>query len=297
MANCSTTLPASWYTSKAVYSLERRAVFLKSWMLLGAVTRWPEVGRDYSYELAQIKFLVRRDSADPKSLRVFSDPEGQEMRSHLTPTGLLFMTLSDETVSFEEYFPGLEDLIAHVDFTKFQVRRTLKYPGNYNWKAMVDGFQECLHCPYAHPAFSKAYAPTTYEIRNKHNYSQHFVETDRPDDGLFLYFFPNSTLNLYAGGMSSFRACPSEDPAQTTMLFDYYHCEPDGSEEFENYFKFARTVGLEDHDLCEKTQANLGAGIYTEGVLNPDKENGVAYYQGRVLEMCSAQFREETVGA
>lgn len=29
MANCSTTLPASWYTSKAVYSLERRAVFLK----------------------------------------------------------------------------------------------------------------------------------------------------------------------------------------------------------------------------------------------------------------------------
>lgn len=44
-------------------------------MLLGAVTRWPEVGRDYSYELAQIKFLVRRDSADPKSLRVFSDPE------------------------------------------------------------------------------------------------------------------------------------------------------------------------------------------------------------------------------
>ncbi|KAF7548811.1 hypothetical protein G7Z17_g6805 [Cylindrodendrum hubeiense] len=206
MADCSTTLPASWYTSKAVYDLERRAVFLK-------------------------------------------------------------------TLTFEEYFPGLEELIAHVDFTQFPVRRTLDYSGKYNWKAMVDGFQECLHCPYAHPAFYK------------------------PNDGLFLYFFPNCTLNLYGGGMSSFRACPSEDPSETNMLFDYYHCEPDGSQEFENYFKFARTVGVEDHEICEKTQQNLEAGIYTEGILNPEKENGVAYYQGRVLEMCSAQFQKESIGA
>lgn len=293
MTVCPTTLPASWYTSYGIYSLERRAVFLKTWMLLGAITRWPEVGESYPYEMAQVKFTVRRTSAHWTSIKVFSDLDGSEMRSHLTRTGLLFITLSDETVAFDEFFPGLEDLIAHVDFQQFTPRKSLNYGGNYNWKTMVDGFQECLHCPYAHPAFSKVYTPTTYKVLNNHNYSQHIAETQRPNDGLFLYFFPNSTLNLYGGGMSSFRACPSDDPTKSIMDFDYYHRSPAGSEEFEKYYKFARTVALEDHELCEKAQENLDAGIYMGGILNPNKENGVAYYQARVLEMCSAQYEKE----
>ncbi|CAM1508034.1 Fc.00g048820.m01.CDS01 [Cosmosporella sp. VM-42] len=299
MATCPTTLPASWYTSKAIYSLERRAVFLKSWMLLGAVTRFPNEGENYPYEMAQIDFTVRRTSSDWKSIKVFSDitsdtvHKGSKMRSHLTTTGLLFVALSDEAPSFDEFFPGLEDLIAHVDFTQFSPRRSLNYNGNYNWKAMVDGYQECLHCAYAHPAFSKIYTPHSYKVLNKQNYSQHLAETNKPADGLFLYFFPNSTLNLYGGGMSSFRVGPSSDPTKTTMEFDYYHQSPAGSEEFEKYYRFARNVAVEDHELCEKAQQNLNVGIYTEGILNPNKENGVAYYQGRVLEMCTALYEKE----
>ncbi|KAI5461764.1 fungal-specific transcription factor domain-containing protein [Mariannaea sp. PMI_226] len=293
MSALPTTLPASWFTSKAIYDLERRAVFLRTWILLGSVTRWPNVGEDYAYDMAQVKFNVRRGSTDWKSLKVYSAADGSEMRSHLTRTGLLFTTLSDETLPFDEFYPGLEDLIATADFTQFPVRRSLLYEGKYNWKTMTDGFQECLHCLYAHPAFSKIYPPTTYKVLNKHNYSQHLAETSKPDDGLFLYFFPNSTLNLYGGGMSSFRICPSEDPQKTVMEFDYYHKSPVGSEEFENYYKFARNVAIEDHELCEKAQENLNIGIYTEGILNPNKENGVSYYQTRVLELCAAQFEED----
>lgn len=39
------------------------------------------------------------------------------MRSHLFPTGLLFLALVDEAVSFEDFFPGLEELIAKAEFT------------------------------------------------------------------------------------------------------------------------------------------------------------------------------------
>lgn len=199
------------------------------------------------------------------------------MRSHLTPTGLLFLTLSNETVDFEKFFPGLEDLIVHVDFTNRQVRQSLRYIGHYNWKALVDGYQECLHCAYAHLEFSKRYTPTTYKVLNMHNYSQHLAKPDHTtSDGLFLYFFPNTTLNLYGGGMSLMHVCPQEDPSTTIMEFDYYHDAPLGSEEFETYYKFARRVGVEDHDLCEKLQENLKLGIYSVGLLNPDKENGVA---------------------
>jgi hypothetical protein len=93
--------------------------------------------------------------------------------------------------------------------------------------------------------------------------------------------------------MSCFRACPTSDPGVSIMEFDYYHS---GSEkEFEEYFRFVRQVALEDFELCEKAQSNLEKGIYGEGILNPKKENGVAFYQQRVREMVYDHLAKEQV--
>ena len=142
-------------------------------------------------------------------------------------------------------------------------------------------------------------------VNNRHNFSQHIADPDKPDDGLFLYFFPNCTLNVYGGGMSSFRVCPTDDPNVTRMEFDYYHMET--GDKFEEYFKFVRQVAMEDYELCEKAQDNLTRGIYSEGILNPEKENGVSCkypissaailtetdYQERVLELVSEEFEAD----
>jgi hypothetical protein len=74
--------------------------------------------------------------------------------------------------------------------------------------------------------------------------------------------------------MSSFRVCPTDDPGVTRMEFDYYHME--SGEKFEEYYRFVRQVATEDYELCEKAQANLNKGVYREGILNPEKENGVS---------------------
>ena len=50
---------------------------------------------------------------------------------------------------------------------------------------------------------------------------------------------------------------------------------------------------MEDFELCEKAQANLEKGIYHEGILNPLKENGVAFYQQEVLRRVVDQYEEE----
>jgi Ring hydroxylating alpha subunit (catalytic domain) len=105
------------------------------------------------------------------------------------------------------------------------------------------------------------------------------------------YFFPISTLNVYGGGMSCFRACPTSDPCVSIMEFDYYHQGSD--EEFEEYFNFVRQVALEDFELCEKSQSNLEKGVYGEGILNPKKENGVAFYQQQVRKMIYDQVALE----
>jgi len=97
------------------------------------------------------------------------------------------------------------------------------------------------------------------------------------------------------------------------MEFDYYHLQ--SGEEFNQYFKFVRQVAMEDFELCEKAQANLEKGIYVEGILNPEKETGVAceclsesknlwtrqlipvsVYQQRVLNLvCNQHALENTI--
>lgn len=139
---------------------------------------------------------------------------------------------------------------------------------------MIDGFQECLHCQYCHPGLSKLYPTETYHVVNHQNWTRHYSDPKFEDDGLFLYFFPNTTLNLYNGGMSSFRACPGPEVGVCRMEFDYYN--DNSADEFEVYYKFVREVADEDGELCENAQANLEKGIYSQGILNPVKETGVS---------------------
>ena len=91
--------------------------------------------------------------------------------------------------------------------------------------------------------------------------------------------------------MSSFRAVPTTNPGVTRMEFDYYHSGTEA--EFAEYYKFVRQVATEDFDLCEKAQENLERGIYGEGILNPIKENGVAFYQQRVRKLVWEQHHME----
>ena len=91
--------------------------------------------------------------------------------------------------------------------------------------------------------------------------------------------------------MSSFRTLPSTDPGMSRMEFDYYHSGTDT--EFDEYFKFVRQVAMEDFELCEKAQENLQRGVYGEGILNPVKENGVAFYQQRVRKAVWEQHNKE----
>ncbi|KAK8016913.1 hypothetical protein PG993_015102 [Apiospora rasikravindrae] len=278
MAGLQKTLPASWYCSKPIYELERQAVFLQAWHLLGPVTRYADE-KKVAYELAGVDFVVERlddENKDRQSFRV--------------------------TDLANDYYPGLEALTDRFDFTELPFRRTLSYKGRFNWKTMVDGYQECLHCQYTHRAFSALYPPEPYVVQNHGHYSRHLADPSKPPgDGLFLYFFPCCTLNRYGGGMTSFRVCPNpppgeneggdgDDPEVTRMEFDYYNLS-DG-EAFEDYFRFVRRVAVEDYELCETAQGNLAAGVYSQGVLNPVKENGVAHYQGLVRDRVIGEFRK-----
>jgi hypothetical protein len=91
--------------------------------------------------------------------------------------------------------------------------------------------------------------------------------------------------------MSVFRTCPTSLPGISRMEFSYFHS---GTEtEFEEYFEFVRRVAMEDFELCEKAQQNLEKGVYFEGILNPNKEQGVSFYQSRTRELVHEQRKVE----
>ncbi|KAJ6069329.1 hypothetical protein N7499_011216 [Penicillium canescens] len=54
-------LPAQWYRSPALYSLERRAIFSKKWMAITHETRFPNSGDYVQYTVAGYNFFVIKD--------------------------------------------------------------------------------------------------------------------------------------------------------------------------------------------------------------------------------------------
>lgn len=70
-----------------------------------------------------------------------------------------------------------------------------------------------------------------------------------------------------------------------TLLPRYFHSGTDA--EFEEYFAFVRRVAMEDFELCEKAQENLEKGVYFEGILNPNKEQGVSFCKYLLVRLLS----------
>lgn len=57
-------LPAEWYTSQDMYSLERRAIFSRKWLLTTHKARIPNPGDWVRYDVAGYQFIVVRDRKD-----------------------------------------------------------------------------------------------------------------------------------------------------------------------------------------------------------------------------------------
>ena len=90
--------------------------------------------------------------------------EGEQVRGHIPYTGLVFTTTPDDAPVFRAFFPGLRETLKRVDSTKRFYRRSVKYDGHFNWKTVIDGYQESLNWQYIRPSFSALYLPTSYSV-------------------------------------------------------------------------------------------------------------------------------------
>jgi len=311
----SRTLPASWYTSDKIVDLAHDHIFDKGWLFVTPIASFVRGHLDASqFDFNGRPFFVINDIEDVYQChdvcayygnysemmaglsieQVYSKIASVEkVRSYTHPSGLFFVCHDKKNApSWEDFYgKNLQQILKMHDFRKLQVRRRISYDCKFNFITFIDGYQECLHCTYTHPGLKATLPLDVYKIENLGNFSRHYCfdeKTGNEMNGVFLYFFPTSSLNFYQGGMSCFRVRPI-DGNNSRMEFEYFFSGTD--EEFEKYYKFARQVATEDQDLCEACQRNLQVGMYRGGILNPSKENGVIHYQSLIRNRILAGVR------
>ncbi|ODV77699.1 ISP domain-containing protein [Suhomyces tanzawaensis NRRL Y-17324] len=376
------TLPASWWTNEAIYELEKRAIFHRSWLFCIHLLRFTKAGDYFSFTVAGINFFIIKSKVDGQ-LRAFhnvcrhraypivrkeqgsstvlgckyhgwsytsdgklnkaphfDNVEGfvkeenslYPIRTHVTAQGLVFVNFNnadtESFIEFDDWFAGLNTELSEFDFDDYEYHMSYELDGKFNWKTLMDGYQECYHCPTAHPGLNSAFKMETYKVVPKTRYCRHYAEIIRPEapkqqaeedgswfgfgkkekppapskqtkanpggefNGLWVYLFPSNGINCYSPAWYSIRVLPQS--AQHTILqYDIFTKKGLDEATKKEFVDFLQLVEIEDFNLCQNTQKNLDQGVYSSGYLHPQKEKGVLYYQGLVRDMVKEHFAKE----
>lgn len=257
------------------------------------------------------------------------------IKTHVTPQGLIFVNFCndpDQMVEFDKWFEGLNAEMDEFDFSDYEYHMSYELDGQFNWKTLIDGYQECYHCPTAHPGLSSAFKIDTYQVVPKNRYCRHYAEIIKEEkvdeekkdadkgsswfgskkkapeepvekknpggdfNGLWVYLYPNNGINCYSPAWYSIRVLPIS-ATQTILQYDIYTKKGLPEAEKKEFVDFLQLLEMEDYNLCQLTQKNLNQGIYGSGYLHPTKEKGVVYYQKLVGGMMKEHFAlEEKAG-
>jgi choline monooxygenase len=200
---------------------------------------------------------------------------------------------------------GLPDLVAEsgLDFGAVRFHSHYEATLRGNWKAALENYLECYHCPVAHPGFSKVIDvdPDEYLLRVEPTYlSQlgHARETtltgkrNGPYDprgeierAQFHVIFPNTTINIPPGfqNVSIERWLP-DGVGSTIEVTDYFFSPAATDEQIADYIAFDKQVADEDIALVASVQIGLESGLVPQGRLMRDSEQLIGAFQQRIRD-------------
>ncbi len=216
----------------------------------------------------------------------------------------VFVNLDPAAPSLSHYLGDLEERMA-ADGLTFD---GLVYQGHWeqevaaNWKIVVENFDECYHCPVAHPSFSRVMevgpedyrlewdAWTSRAVTPLRTYSDgssgHYpYDVDGPvTKGQFAFLWPGFTLNQSPGSRAvvAFFFVPVS-PERTLLITETYNDPSTPPEVVEARTNFGRQVFNEDTVLVESVQRGLRSGRVRQGRLLLDSERLIQHFQLLVL--------------
>lgn len=205
----------------------------------------------------------------------------------------IFVNLDPAAPPLGAILGELPDLVRQTGVNLGGIERRVRkvYDIQANWKAVVDNYLECYHCPVAHPGFTQLIDLDDYVIREYEYYSTQtgaakdegnslYDTSGEVKDGFYVYLWPNFTLNIYPGpGNVSLNLFLPLGPNRTRAIFDYCFVDAVGKEEEDDFVAFIEQVQQEDIVLVESVQRGLESGFYEQGQLMLRQEQALRHFQ------------------
>jgi choline monooxygenase len=182
---------------------------------------------------------------------------------------------------------------------KFAARLTFEVKAN--WKNIADNFQECYHCPLAHPQFvqlvdNQAYRSHQLGIATGHlapgraDSAAYKFDPTAPGAQPFYagwFLWPNVALNVFPGRRNlSFLHIIPTGPETSLEHWDFFLEDETPNEEEQASIDYVeRVLQPEDIGIVESVQRGLHSKAYEQGrfVVTRERdqfsEHGVHYFQ------------------
>lgn len=200
--------------------------------------------------------------------------------------GMLFVNLDRNAKPLVESlgtFPTVCEPF-HWESMRFHSRSTRQVA--CNWKIYAENFLENYHIPTTHPALAREtealkFRQRTYGDRRWNIHGAPAKEGAHMS-GIFGYFWPNFSFDVFPGGFATERWFPRGHD-HIELYFDYFF--DDDAVDVEDMVKVSEEVADEDAHMCELIQNNFVSGMYTPGVLSPRHENSIADFHSLVEEV------------
>ncbi|OQU98527.1 Rieske [2Fe-2S] domain-containing protein [Cladophialophora immunda] len=216
--------------------------------------------------------------------------------------GFIWVNLdSSETpeVPWEQDFDGvdIQERYMVYNFDDYILDHEYKLDGAYNWKILADNFNECYHCPTAHPDIPTLADIETHDVTGVDGYITHQSTPTEEQKKLGMaiastYFFPNVSISVLPHFIMLQRFLPN-GPKSSSMHYQIYRNKNSTEEDFQRIHQLYAKVVSEDKILCELAQRNLNAGVFVNGQMHPRLEKGPLYFQQRAREAIKEHVAQE----
>ena len=195
--------------------------------------------------------------------------------------GLVFATMDGGRPSLEDHVAPLEALLAGRGLTMPAPALRRAHDLACDWKTYVENYLEGYHIDAVHPLLAEELGAAEYRVRVEGELvvQEAVGVNDGPQAGVWGWLWPNLGINVYRDGAMIERITPI-GPGRTRL--DYLFLSDGGEAALGESLIASDRLTAEDAAICEAVQRNLSAGAYDRGVLSPNHEIALAWFQSRI---------------
>ena len=224
--------------------------------------------------------------------RDFGPAEGFDPRDYAlypvrceTWRGFVFVNMDRDALPLAGAMSVFDERLRDWPIETYRFVRRSTHEIRCNWKTYVENYLEGYHVPNVHPALDAAIDAAQYkvEIQAPAMFYSAPARDNSPVSGIWGWLWPCLGINVYANGMMMERMWPI-DHARTRLDYLYFFPKNLPESEIARAMASSEVTTVEDIAITEAVQRNLDAGVYESGRLSPKHEDGVAWFQTRLLQ-------------